>query len=412
MDQEADLGQNQVSRAKIGAPSSVFALASTPLDFFWGGNRRNGAANHRGNDVVVTEGSDQVLCGRFAYGPLDMAVLSGEKVDVYVMKDPTAGEWVHVSTELTDKHGRVAVKLDRQHAVGYGVHPVRMLVRGDHSMLHLSLAVVPPRTESVVFSIDGSFAASVSVTGKDPKVKAGAVDIVRHWQELGYLILYVTGRPDLQLLKVVSWLAQHNFPHGLVSFADGFTTDPLRHKADYLRSLVNDQKVIIHKAYGSSKDIGVYTSLGLQQEDIYVVGSKPPGANRRGLVASLVSKEPQATYLSEGYAEHLAMLTAHGGSRPAQGNARMVIPKSTLGLPGQPPSMAQLARRRTLRQAKRTTSYPLKAATGGASNGSQTLNQQHQCNISGIPAQGMCARERLLSLSRVWCALDSARLSP
>ena len=31
---------------------------------------------------------------------------------------------------------------------------------------------------------------------------------------------------------------QHNFPHGLVSFADGFSTDPLRHKADCLKQLV------------------------------------------------------------------------------------------------------------------------------------------------------------------------------
>ena len=50
-----------------------------------------------------------------------------------------------------------------------------------------------------------------------------------------YLIVYVTGRPDMQLQRVVSWLAQHNFPHGLVSFADGFTTDPLKHKAEFLR---------------------------------------------------------------------------------------------------------------------------------------------------------------------------------
>ena len=50
------------------------------------------------------------------------------------------------------------------------------------------------------------------------------MDIVRHWQELGYLIVYVTGRPDMQLQRVVAWLTQHNFPKGLVSFADGFTT--------------------------------------------------------------------------------------------------------------------------------------------------------------------------------------------
>lgn len=60
----------------------------------------------------------------------------------------------------------------------------------------------------------------------------------RHWQELGYLIIYVTGRPDMQKQKVVSWLAQHNFPLGLVSFADGLSRDPLGHKADYLRSLM------------------------------------------------------------------------------------------------------------------------------------------------------------------------------
>ena len=63
------------------------------------------------------------------------------------------------------------------------------------------------------------------------KVKPGAVDIVRHWQELGYLLVYVTGRPDMQLQRVVAWLTQHNFPKGLVSFADGFTTDPLKYVA-------------------------------------------------------------------------------------------------------------------------------------------------------------------------------------
>ena len=91
------------------------------------------------------------------------------------------------------------------------------------------------QTQAVVFSIDGSFTASVSVTGRDPKVRAGAVDVVRHWQELGYLIVYITGRPDMQQRRVVSWLAQHNFPHGLLSFAHGPRTDPLRHKAEYLK---------------------------------------------------------------------------------------------------------------------------------------------------------------------------------
>ena len=51
--------------------------------------------------------------------------------------------------------------------------------RGDHTWVDSNVAVLPPKTEAVVFSIDGSFAASVSIRGKDPKVRAGAVDVVR-----------------------------------------------------------------------------------------------------------------------------------------------------------------------------------------------------------------------------------------
>ena len=68
----------------------------------------------------------------------------------------------------------------------------------------------------------------------------------RHWQELGYLIVYITGRPDMQQQRVLSWLSQHNFPHGLVSFADGLSTDFLAHKITYLKSLIQ-VNIISHK---------------------------------------------------------------------------------------------------------------------------------------------------------------------
>ena len=53
------------------------------------------------------------------------------------------------------------------------------LFRGDHTSAEGYLAIVPPKCECVVFSIDGSFTASVSIMGRDPKVRAGAVDVVR-----------------------------------------------------------------------------------------------------------------------------------------------------------------------------------------------------------------------------------------
>ncbi|XP_077510222.1 retinal degeneration B isoform X1 [Amblyomma americanum] len=310
---------------------------------------KNVAANHRANDVIVKEGEPQVLTARFMYGPLDMVALSGEKVDVHLMRD--SGHWTLLGTQLTDRNGRLSFSVPKDLGLGYGLFPVKAIVRGDHTAIDFFLVIVPPKTECVVFSIDGSFTASVSVSGRDPKVRAGAVDVVRHWQELGYLIIYITGRPDMQQQRVVSWLAQHNFPHGLVSFAEGLTTEPLRHKASYLRHLQTHAEIVYHAAYGSAKDIAVYSALGLTKEQIFIVGK--------------VSKKQhsQATVLSEGYALHLTDLKSPGMPlcRPAQGNARMVLSRGCFGLPGQGLSGPAGALRRR-RSAKRTTSYPLSAS--------------------------------------------------
>lgn len=73
-------------------------------------------------------------------------------------------------------------------------------------------------------------------------------------------------------------------------------------------------------AYGSSKDIAVYSAVGLKPSQIFIVGR--------------VNKKYQnvATILSDGYAAHLSNLLSHGGPRPAQGNARMVLfPRGCFG---------------------------------------------------------------------------------
>lgn len=279
---------------------------------------KNVAANHRANDVIVKEGNMQSFTVRFMYGPLDMITLTGEKVDIFIMRDPPAGEWTLLSTVVTDKTGRITYTMSDRQSVSCGVYPLRAVVRGDHTHCNFHLAVVPPQTECVVFSIDGSFTASVSVTGRDPKVRAGAVDVVRFWQDLGYLILYITGRPDMQQRKVISWLAEHNFPHGLVFFSDGFSTDPLGHKAAHLNGLINDHGVILHAAYGSGKDISVYNNCGLTPRQIYAIGR--------------ISKKygNLATTLNDGYALHLAELKQPGAVRPARGNARLLVPRRLL----------------------------------------------------------------------------------
>ncbi|XP_074640171.1 protein retinal degeneration B-like [Tubulanus polymorphus] len=304
---------------------------------------RNVGPNHRANDCIVVEDAPQILTARFMYGPLDMVSLSGEKVDIHVMTQPPMGDWQYFGTEVTDSNGRITYQIPDDKKLSLGMYPIKIVVRGDHTSVDFYLSVLPPKTESIVFSIDGSFTASMSIMGKDPKVRAGAVDVVRHWQELGYLILYITARPDMQHKKVVAWLAQHNFPHGMVSFMDGLSADPLRQKGNFLRGLINEGKIEICGAYGSAKDISVYQALGLQPNQIYIVGK----ASKK--------QHNQAEILSEGYASHLSDLTAPGGSRPAIGNARMVIRKGCFGLPGQ----ERLKRGKSSKKsAKRTTSLP------------------------------------------------------
>uniref|UniRef100_A0A673ZG88 Phosphatidylinositol transfer protein membrane associated 2 n=1 Tax=Salmo trutta TaxID=8032 RepID=A0A673ZG88_SALTR len=281
---------------------------------------RNVTANHRVNDAVFTEGGLQIVTGRFMYGPLDMVTLTGEKVDIHIMTQPPSGDWVYFDTELTNSSGRVSFIIPESKRLGVGVYPVKLVVRGDHTFADSYLTVLPHGTEFVVFSIDGSFAASVSIMGSDPKVRAGAVDVVRHWQDLGYLIVYVTGRPDMQKQRVVAWLSQHNFPHGIVSFCDGLVHDPLRHKANFLKSLM-EAHMKIFACYGSTKDIAVYTSIGLSPSQIYIIGR------------SSKKMQAQCQFITEGYATHLSQLEYNQRSRPAKtSSSRMVLRKGSFGL--------------------------------------------------------------------------------
>ncbi|CAG2188840.1 PITPNM [Mytilus edulis] len=84
------------------------------------------------------------------------------KVDVHVNNQST-GDWEYLGTSVTDKHGRLQFTVLKKKMLPQGMHPVKWL------------------------------------SGKDPKERGGAVDVVRHWQDQGYLIIYVTARPDIMI---------------------------------------------------------------------------------------------------------------------------------------------------------------------------------------------------------------------
>ncbi|XP_053224285.1 membrane-associated phosphatidylinositol transfer protein 2 isoform X5 [Podarcis raffonei] len=353
---------------------------------------RNVTANHRINDAIANEDGPQMLTGRFMYGPLDMVTLTGEKVDIHIMTQPPAGEWAYFDTEVTNSSGRISYVIPENRRLGIGVYPVKMVVRGDHTYADSYITVLPRGTEFVVFSIDGSFAASVSIMGSDPKVRAGAVDVVRHWQDLGYLIIYVTGRPDMQKQRVVAWLAQHNFPHGIVSFCDGLVHDPLRHKANFLKSLLTDLDMKIHAAYGSTKDVSVYTSISLPPMQIYIVGRPTK------------KLQNHCQFITEGYAAHLAQLEYTHRSRPAKNTTRMALRKGSFGLPGQ----TEFLRKRN-HLLRTISSQPATAASG--SSGYRPERTQSQSESDRERERERSQRSMSLATG-CWGRSTASRLEP
>uniref|UniRef100_A0A0R3WKU9 Calpain catalytic domain-containing protein n=1 Tax=Hydatigena taeniaeformis TaxID=6205 RepID=A0A0R3WKU9_HYDTA len=207
--------------------------------------------------------------------------------------------WERLGSQITDSNGRLTFQLSEASRLPVGLHRIQLIPiigEPDEQAVELTLAIVPPNCDVVICSIDGSFAASLSLMGKDPKVRPGSVDIMRHWYALGYLLIYISARPDMQHRQVASWLAQHNFPPGLTFFLDGIFTDPLRQKAILLKSLVEQNQLSVHCAYGSAKDVPIYRSLGLQAHQIFAVGKL---SRRQAL---------EATPIREGYTSHFKEL--------------------------------------------------------------------------------------------------------
>lgn len=45
------------------------------------------------------------------------------------MKDQRRGEWTYLATEVTDKNGRLSYTIPKGKALGFGMFPVKLVVR-------------------------------------------------------------------------------------------------------------------------------------------------------------------------------------------------------------------------------------------------------------------------------------------
>lgn len=79
-------------------------------------------------------------------------------------------------------------------------------------------------------------------------------------------------------------------------FNDGISREPIKHKSEMVRAVVEKTDLVVVAAYGSSKDIPGYQLIHVPPERIFVVGKMK---NRL---------QGQARFLIDGYAVHLGKL--------------------------------------------------------------------------------------------------------
>lgn len=283
--------------------------------------------NHRGQDVVVQVGNPQILVAKFAYGLLDED-MKKEDVSIWMQREVPCGAWEWMGDFRTsddgqygtqygieDDGGRVFFEIPEDRAFGVGRYPVRMVLKGDLTMAKFDLVVVAPGTQAIVTDIDGTLTKGddeliLEILEKlfnetyDQQMYPDADEMLTRYAAKGYLIVYMTGRPDILRPMTERWVesGDRHFPAGPLHLTDtngqavpndeGVGT----YKKGYLGYL-KAQGLDIVRAYGNATtDIYAYEQAGIPKAQTYIIGT------HRG--------EADTQPLEGGYSSHLTLVDA------------------------------------------------------------------------------------------------------
>ncbi|MCC6623015.1 MAG: hypothetical protein IT385_17280 [Deltaproteobacteria bacterium] len=288
--------------------------------------------NHRGQDVIIKAGEPQVLVAKFAYGLTDTD-MKDEDVSIWMQREPPCGLWEHMGdfrTSVEDQYGttygieddggRVFFEIPEAQRFPVGRYPVRMVLKGDLTMAAFDLIVVEPGTQAIVTDIDGTL-----TTGDEELILELIMEFfnetyVQHpypdadrmlelWESKGYLIVYITGRPDPLRPMTERWV-EPRFPPGPMHLTDTNTQAIPKdenvgtYKKEFVQYL-QAQGLDIVAAYGNATtDIYAYEQAGIPKATTFIIG------NHRG--------EAETQPLQGGYTDHLPWVEARpAATKPA-----------------------------------------------------------------------------------------------
>lgn len=222
------------------------------------------APNHRGIDLLLGPGDEQIVFAKMVYGELDKD-LEDEDVELWVLRG-CAGDWEKLGEARTTGDdapasksgepgggGRVRFDIPADKRLGVGLHPVRVVARGDGSTAELSVLVSDGKLAMAVSDVDGTLTGSEVeefeklVKGDLPTAHPDAAEAIGALREKGYLPVYLTARPEWLVNRTRAFLRERGFPSGLVQ-----TTQT---KTGYLGSAAGNWKALALAELGKHGEV-------------------------------------------------------------------------------------------------------------------------------------------------------------
>ncbi len=240
-----------------------------------------GSPRHVATDVIVGVGQAIELEGKFHYGKLGKD-LEHEDVTLLVAAAP-CGPWTPVDTRATSDDGRVS--FPRVARTKAEVIHFQMVALGDGSRATGTLLVVAPGTRAVVFDVDGTLTVDdgelfEDLLGGTATAWPGAAAVVHHWSKLGYLVLYITGRPYSLRATTARWLAENDFPQAPLITVDRWRDSlPTRGSVgEFKRTRVAAliaSGLVFEAAYGNAAtDVCAYAEAGIDPARTFIAGTE------------------------------------------------------------------------------------------------------------------------------------------
>ena len=167
---------------------------------------------------------------------------------------------MYLATEKTNFNGQI--KYEFKNTFPSGMYTIKMVVKYDKTFVNFCMMVLPNVTEVCLINLESIVNA---------KNLSNIREIISFWQNLGYLIVYVTRTTNILNSKIRSWLSSM-LPLGTVMFNSSYPW--IGKFSKKLEHLTTKNVIKIHAAYGTSKELKIFAKFNIPRERIYVIKMK------------------------------------------------------------------------------------------------------------------------------------------